>query len=343
MRRKLCRICWNSSGWRYPTGEAAQLESKNSYVSQHGYGTEEWLFNYEWLIDGYRYGFLQPIAKFIDTYSEQETDICLYTVSPERARVLVGVIRNVYIPDLFERERIYKIMKERGWIKQMRDDCLTYREETGTSLFSQNSLKEGGVINIRFRPVDVERFEPMKRVGRNHAIYKNSHYHPLNWTGRVPSSQPYLAGKWQSKGSEKRSERTRLRAAQAAGTYDPVHTKIQNRVYDLLCDHYGKSHVSYERDYVDLSVRTSRKTIFIEIKTATTAKQCIREALGQLLEYAHYPSAKRSIELVVMGDSLLTEEDRSYLNFLKTRFGLPIFYSRYIWEEECLQDWGSHI
>jgi len=55
---RYCRICYNSNGWRRPTGTAD--ETTDSYYAKHGFGHEEWLFNYEWCIDGFKYAFLQP-------------------------------------------------------------------------------------------------------------------------------------------------------------------------------------------------------------------------------------------------------------------------------------------
>jgi hypothetical protein len=49
MENKYCRICWNTSGWRYPTGEAPKLESAGAYVAENGFGNEEWMFNFEWI------------------------------------------------------------------------------------------------------------------------------------------------------------------------------------------------------------------------------------------------------------------------------------------------------
>jgi len=60
MSDRYCRICWNTRAWRAPSASASDSE-KGSYVARHGFGHEEWLFNYEWCIDDFRYGFLQPI------------------------------------------------------------------------------------------------------------------------------------------------------------------------------------------------------------------------------------------------------------------------------------------
>lgn len=337
MEMKLCRICWNTAGWRRPTGEAAQLETGDSYVAQHGYGHEEWLFNYEWVINGYRYGFVQPIGKFHSKYAGDTTSLCLYTVTPDKDRLVVGVIREVYIPTLSETKDVFREFKKRGWIKQMEKDC----EVLDVGPFNANGLNEGGVINVRFKPEDVELFDPMLVADPAHTISRNSRYHPFNWDGVLPSIGDTAAGAPSSK--KKRSEKSRKRAAQEGSEYDPTHVRLQNRVYDLLVGRFGAGNVFYERDYVDLSIDTDSSTTLIEIKTAPTAKRCMREAIGQLLEYAHYPKAKKSCEFVIMGDAPMTQKDQYYLDFLRTQYNLPLHYSQYVWQDGLMKGWGEHL
>ena len=45
----LARVCWNTNGWSRPSGVAANAEgeakgSTPTFVSEHGYGHEEWLY-----------------------------------------------------------------------------------------------------------------------------------------------------------------------------------------------------------------------------------------------------------------------------------------------------------
>lgn len=337
MEMKLCRICWNTAGWRRPTGEAAELETGDSYVAQHGYGHEEWLFNYEWMIDGFRYGFVQPIGKFHARYAGETTSLCLYTITPDRTRLIVGVIHKAYIPTLYETQEIYNEFDRRGWIKQMREDC----EVLNVGPFNSDGINEGGVINIRFKPEDVEFFDPMLTVDSEHTISRNYRYHPFNWDGEISSVVDLIESKLNN--DSKRSEQSRMRSAQAGVQYDPTHVRLQNRVYDILTSHFGDENVFYERNYVDLSVDMSNKFILIEIKTASTAKRCIREAIGQLLEYAHYYGKDKNYELVVMGDAPLTKESEIYLSLLQNKYNIPLFYSQYIWQEDLLKGWGENI
>ena len=122
MPDKFSRICWNTAGWRKPTGDAACVETGQSYVANHRFGHEEWLFNFEWLIDGFRYGFLQPIERYYSKYKGNSCSILLYTVTPELDTQFVAKITNVYIPEEHELDRVMRSYESSGWIDSMRAD-----------------------------------------------------------------------------------------------------------------------------------------------------------------------------------------------------------------------------
>ena len=45
------------------------------------------------------------------------------TVTPDKDRLVVGVIREAYIPTLAETKDVFREFKRRGWIEQMEKDC----------------------------------------------------------------------------------------------------------------------------------------------------------------------------------------------------------------------------
>src|ERR1700759_5759311 len=59
VKKYYARICWNSKGWMFPTGEAANLE-RNTHARENGFGYEEWLFRFEWIFKGYHDSWLYP-------------------------------------------------------------------------------------------------------------------------------------------------------------------------------------------------------------------------------------------------------------------------------------------
>ena len=78
---------------------------------------------------------------------------------------------------------------------------------------------------------------------------------------------------------------------------------------------------------IDLVVRLNGENdIFYEVKVNSSARKAIREALGQLLEYSLYIDKMISSKMIVIGVHKPTEKELKYLNFLRTKTGLPLFY-----------------
>ena len=333
MNNKYARICWNTLGWRMPSGDARRIEQGNAYAAMHGFGHEEWLFNFEWLIDGYRYGFLQPIGKYYEKYAEENCSIMMYTLTPEKQTLLVGLIKHVYVPGNEELDHVLRVTDETGWLQTMRDDVRLVKGDV--AVLSRPSAR--AIANIRFRPEDVEIFDPMRRVVGAHKISTPPmFYHPYNWTDGFPSTtnQPPT----RKRKDPRRAEDERTRAAQEGGIVEPRHVRLQNKLYGYLCNRFGEGNVHYERDFVDLAVENADGITFYEIKMETTAKRCIRQAMGQLVEYAHYPASSKAGRLVVVGDAPPTDKDRLYLLFLRREYSLPIFYSCFHWDSGALQE-----
>ncbi|MCI0549777.1 MAG: hypothetical protein L0287_02350, partial [Anaerolineae bacterium] len=99
-------------------------------------------------------------------------------------------------------------------------------------------------------------------------------------------------------------------------------------LFAYLKNYYGEGSVGYENQFVDLVVRANGRTIYYEIKTESTVKKCVRLAIGQLLEYAHFPNEHRADKLVI-GESFPTKDDIQYLEFLRRAYSLPVYYQQY--------------
>ena len=109
------------------------------------------------------------------------------------------------------------------------------------------------------------------------------------------------------------------------------HNDIQAALYQKLSEKYGFENVGTELSsgngaIVDLVVQHPDKYWFYEIKIAHTAKACIRQAIGQLLEYSYWPNNQEATRLVIVGEPEFDEEARKYIKTLKARFALPIEY-----------------
>jgi len=93
--KRISRICWNDSNWMKPSGKIGKSKNAESFEYKHGFGNEEWLLDLEKIIDGYHYGFLEPVGKNIDKYGNKIFDISLYSInSKTHKRWWVGDIKN---------------------------------------------------------------------------------------------------------------------------------------------------------------------------------------------------------------------------------------------------------
>jgi hypothetical protein len=113
------------------------------------------------------------------------------------------------------------------------------------------------------------------------------------------------------------------------------HNTLQEALYRRLIEEYGAENVGTELQSgvgtsVDVIVRLNNEFWFYEIKTAHSPRICIRQALGQLLEYAFWPGAQNASRLIVVGETALDEEGNLYLQNLKERFSLPIAYEQIV-------------
>jgi hypothetical protein len=73
-------------------------------------------------------------------------------------------------------------------------------------------------------------------------------------------------------------------------------------------------------------VRQNNEYWFYEIKTAHSPRACIRQAIGQLLEYAFWTSSQNVTRLIVVGETPLDQDGAKYLRTLQKQFSLPIDY-----------------
>ncbi len=114
-------------------------------------------------------------------------------------------------------------------------------------------------------------------------------------------------------------------------TVKQTHNFIQNQLFEKLSTKYGRECVGTEQaigdsNRVDLVVKTKKRTEFYEIKTSSSARQAIREAIPQLIEYAYFPNDSRADYLFVVSLSPLDEDSSVYMSVLRDRINLPIWY-----------------
>lgn len=120
--------------------------------------------------------------------------------------------------------------------------------------------------------------------------------------------------------------------AKAEGIAHLRHNAIQTDLYGQLVKRYGEDNVGTEvptgdGTAVDIVVNTGRSFWFYEIKVADTLRAGIRQAIPQLLEYAFWKcEGDHAEKLFIVTEFPLSEAADKYLQYLRTRFNVPIYY-----------------
>ena len=83
-----------------------------------------------------------------------------------------------------------------------------------------------------------------------------------------------------------------------------------------------------EEDFVDIKLVEDDKVTFYEVKPFSTARQCIREALGQILDYSWFVAFEdtKQIRLIIVGPNKPNSEEEEYISYVKSNLGLDFDY-----------------
>lgn len=111
---------------------------------------------------------------------------------------------------------------------------------------------------------------------------------------------------------------------------DVRHSLIVEKLAADLIARYGEENVAVEHacfgKSIDVVLRQGTEYIFYEVKTCGSAKGCIREALGQVMEYAYWPGKAHAKKIIVVGEPETDPDTRKYLEYLNRTFSLPLEY-----------------
>ncbi len=327
---KIARICWNTYNWTRPSGLEGKSKSDKSYEKTSGFGHEEWLLDNSKIYKGYHYGFLQPMNVKSGIHIGETYDIHLFTISPQKQRIYIGCLHNAIGLSPIECKEVYGYYKKNGWVKQMEEDI---RYVDGIV----NDLKPQEMFNVKFK------FEDAKLYISNPLILKNE-----NITKHYVLQNKDFDFEYETDENGQDiifNTKPIVHITKGGKTIiDPKHKKIQEAVCKLLKNDYKdiRAEISLNSNYgqrVDISgiQKTTGELHYFEVKTAS-AKRSIREAIGQILEYCHYPSNNRAKKLFIIGNAQPDDADRSYMAQLRKLYHIPIWYRWYNENDDTLSE-----
>jgi len=323
MDQYYARICWNVKHWTNPSQDHVRLREKSN-AAKNRFGGEEWLFNSR-QFDGYHYAFLQPVKNSFRGMRGKTIDVLLWTISPDKGRFQVGEIKNCEVLTNSQAKKAFDHYKKKGWIRLMQDDVARVGGR-------EAKLGRDGLFNIRFRSDDARQYDdPLPVVKRTDRIGG------LKMYKLVPAIRSELERQWAVRarvGSTTiPTPRQYTRSISQGATVDPYHPVLQGELMKLLRERFGKDAVHRESEWVDITVNNAKRRILIEIKTDPVAKRALREALGQILEYAYFcPKLENAVqtELIIVAPGPADGQVSAYLSRLRDELRIPVQYCQFL-------------
>lgn len=339
INNKIARICWNNEGWIKPSGKNGKSKNAKSYESQTGYGHEEWLLDISKLINGYHYGYLQAIRQHRSSYSGESYSVSLYSINNNtRERWFIGTIHELEVIKKEESKSIFKIYKNNGWYTEMKNQLKNI--DADVDEFS-SILPENFAI-VKFKPENLELLESPYIFDRKYV--KSDYYNLKNWEFTLADIFPKTKFNFESGHKELKSNRVISYQNKDSKVIDIQHGKIQMAIHSELSKLYGKQNVGTENKIgngcrVDIVVKNYDNSFTLyEVKTGYSALICIREAFGQIMEYAHFYDDIKIEKLIIVSPNFPTEDTKNYISKLRDKYKIPIYYQRFDYNKNKLDE-----
>lgn len=322
MIEKLSKVCWNDFGWTKPSGTNGKSPSTNSYENIEGYGHEEWLLDKSKTVDGFHYGFLQPLNLKTDRHVGQIYKIWLYATTNKQNFLVANIDEVICIPQE-ESVEIYKIYKANGWIKEMVNDL----ENAGINSTNLKGTPKEIFFNVKFRINDINIFDDFPIISSTDKNLTTTRYKLLNRTYEFDFEDI------KQKGTDGYS-----RKAGDEIFINPYHNKIQNVLSKLLKSSGHYRSIKIEEKNVDVQATFNDGLLhYFEIKT-DTPKNNIRQAIGQLFEYSMFPNKLIAEKLIIVGDTEPSDNVKIYIDHLRKTTSLNLYYRWVDMEKELMSD-----
>lgn len=322
----IARLAYNSQRWWRPTRAGEVRESADSYRSQFGFGHEDWLFRNDWLLDGWRYGFVQGVNKSRKKLLREGRSfgLRLFTMPMPGDRRAVARIREVEcLTDELATEAV-AAYESLGWLNAMRSEVAA---SGGRAEALDKQEFAPFILNLRYRLDSVSWLDADRPLPADDPIHNIKRYSLCEVGGAMDTAVPAWRGRAGNADLPVPAERKRF--VQGGWTaFSPEHVRMQNLLVQQLHDRYPGADITCESDFVDVTVRTDDEILLYEVKSDLRPLSVIRQALGQVLEYALHPrrTYELPVQVVIVGRRPLEADDLDYFERLKRQIALPLTY-----------------
>ncbi|MGH7239624.1 MAG: hypothetical protein ACREHG_06110, partial [Candidatus Saccharimonadales bacterium] len=265
-----------------------------------------------------------------------------YSINNEtKEKFWIGRLINIECILPMEGERVHGIYRRSGWLDEMVRDV----ESVGGNGRQIPQEESHGMFNCRYRSVNLEVFdEPRPEIDSEDEYLKAFYYDtltrlpPVTYYGIEESGPrslkhvdiPNDLSNYGAKGIEKRISKSWNHSSNGIRS-DLRHKDWEKKLLERLRKIYGTNNVGIgvpcEAGYIDIVILHKKIKNLIELKTARTAKQVVREALSQVMEYGYWPGMGQGyLRFIISGVPKIDNLTKKYLEFLRGNFKIPIWY-----------------
>lgn len=172
-----CRLCWNTNQWKSPIKRERRVRGNDKaripFIEEFGFGYEDWLNRPDWLVDGKRYDFVQPVLRSLRSKLRKTLHLVLHTRDPEGGVFVVGSIRGAQVLHQEQAESVLAAFHAKGWLPTMADEIKKTGGNYHQFLKKQDPREK---VNVSFNPEDFRLVETPVLMPLGHRLYRQPRF-----------------------------------------------------------------------------------------------------------------------------------------------------------------------
>jgi hypothetical protein len=215
-----------------------------------------------------------------------------------------------------------EVVKRRGSVYEHNEDELGHHihvDFLNAGFYKKLGLNYAGTIHQLTPKKDGEKF-----------------YKVFGWYNDTPKQEDgvelleaddeYDADKTGEGSYNEKSETSFERSASASVKVNLIHSRIQNRFVKYLQENYPDDSPTGEKQRIDAKRETVNEIIIYEIKPYESVYACIREGIGQLLDYSHQLKSRKRKRIIIVGPNKPETHDLDFIEEIKNVLHIPFGY-----------------
>lgn len=296
----LQRLCWNTNGWRAPTGD--MFGKEDSYVGREGFGHEEWNLNTTDLLNGRAFGYTYYSPPEGSELIGKGHDIYFFAISPSKERKLIGYYRDARFLDAKERDELKRAFTKSDLLEKRSEELMALRiPAIANARDARRLVLDQFSANIVVSPQDIHAVsgEPVlskEMLGGRDPKYFTRYTKPV-FLDRAPSlrGRNLIARPARVPTDQELLEDAYVRFTKPQQrVISRLHNQLSNRFRKWLRE-IGTREIAAESAFIDVQCVYGGKRHLFELKTCSqhlSPRHAIREAIGQLFEYSYFPQRR---------------------------------------------------